>query len=204
MKGMWKKTLWLLFFAICALNVSAVETAEQILTRCAGKFMSAPSLTLDFTLSVGVNRSNCRLTVSRDKYRLSSPDLEVWYDGATQWAYSTSDKEVSITDPTEEELMESNPFAIVTNYKKSYTCRRLSGDKNEIELVAKSKMATVRKAVVTIDGRTWLPTKLIVTMANGRTFAATVTSAAEGKALPSTTFIYNKEKYPAKTIIDLR
>lgn len=198
--------LFLLFVlsVICTANVYAVETAEQILSRCAAKISNAPSVTIKFSLAFGDKRSNCELIIAKNKYRLSSDEIEVWYDGATQWSYSSQDKEVSITEPTDEELLESNPFTIISNYKTAYTYRRLAGDKNEIELVAKNKMSVVRKAVITIDEKTSLPSKLIVTMSNGHTFSANVTSAVEGKALPSSTFIYNKEKYPAQTTIDLR
>lgn len=195
---------FILLVAFCTGRAVAVESAEQLLQRCSDKVNNTPSITLKFVLTYGDNKSNCELIISREKYRLSSTDVEVWFDGSTQWSYSAVDKEVSITEPTEEELLESNPFAIINNYKKAYTFRRLSGEKNEIELVAKSKMSSIRKAVVTIDGRTFLPSKMIVTMSNGRTFSATVSSALEGKALPNSTFIYNKEKYPATTVIDLR
>ena len=193
-----------LLAGFCVSNAFAVETAEQVLSKCASKISKAPSVDIKFNLNYGDSKSKCELIISRDKYRLSSADMEVWYDGATQWSYLTSDKEVTITEPLPEELLESNPFAIITNYKTSFTFRRLAGDKNEIELVAKNKMSSIKKAVITIDGKTYLPTKLVVTMANGHTFAATVTSAAEGKQLPAATFIYNKNQYPAKTTIDLR
>lgn len=189
---------------LSATNLFAVETAEQILEKCASKINKAPSIDLKFTVASGAEKLNCELIISREKYRLSSSELEVWFDGKTQWAYSPQNKEVSITEPTVEELLESNPFAIINNYKSEYSFRRLAGDKNEIELVAKNKMSSIRKAVITIDGKTYLPSKLILTLSNGRSLSATVTSASEGKALPSSTFIYNKDKYPATTLIDLR
>lgn len=199
------KTLFLLILAaMCSFSASAVDTAEQILQRCADKINKAPSITIKFTLNYGESRSDCQLILSREKYRLSSKDVEVWYDGETQWSYSAADKEVTITDPTPDELLECNPFAIINNYKTAYTFRRLSGEKDEIELTAKSKMSNIRRAVITVNASTGLPSKLIVTMANGRTFTANVSSAVEGKTLPGSTFIYNKVQFPAKTIIDLR
>lgn len=204
MKSQLKYVILLVLIAVASSNVSAIETAEQVMARCADKISNAPSVTLKFVLSFGENKSNCELIIARDKYRLSSHDIEVWFDGKTQWSYSAQDKEISITEPTFEEQMECNPFAILNNYKSAYTIRRLSGNKHEIELVAKNKMSNIRKAVVTIDNKSYMPTKLIVTLANGRTFSATVTSATEGKSMPVATFIYNKEKYPAKAIVDLR
>lgn len=182
----------------------ASETAGQILDRCADRIGKAHSITFRFNITAGNERSDCELIISHDRYRLSSRELEIWYDGTTQWSYSPQDSEVSITEPTEEELAEINPFAILSNYKTNYSYRLLSGNGNEIELVSKNKMSPIRKAVVFIDPKTNFPTKLIVTMTNGRAFTVNVVSVTEGKALPATVFKYNKDKYPAKTINDLR
>lgn len=190
--------------ALCSLNSYAVETAEQILTRSANKIDQAPSLTVKFLLSYQDSRSECMLQVQKNKFRFTAPDVEIWFDGQTQWALNKSDGELSITEPTDEEIMESNPLAIVNNFKAQFNCRRLSGEKNEIELTAKNKTSNIRKAVITIDQVTELPSKLIVTLSNGRTFSALVSSASIGKALPASLFVYDKNKYPAKTINDLR
>ena len=204
MKLILKAFLSLLILGACGMKCEAVETAEQLIERCASKINKAPSMTIKFNLSFGDKKSDCQLIVSREKYRLSSSDIEVWFDGTTQWSYSSADREVSITEPTIDEQLECNPFAILNNFKSAYNVRRLSGEKNEIEMTAKNKMSTVRKAVITINGTTGLPSKLVVTMSNGRTFSAVVTSAVEGKRLPSTTFVYDKAKYPANTVVDLR
>lgn len=199
------RTIFLSVALVAASAAAFAQSAEQILTKCADKMRAAPSITVKFALSSPGNApSDCELIVSRDKYRLSSDELEIWYDGNTQWSYSPADREVSITEPTDEELLESNPFAIINSYRTQFTYRKLEGGKNEVELTSKNKMSSIRKAVITVDPKTNLPAKLIVTMSNGRTFSSTVTSAVEGKTLPSSTFIYNKEKYPAKTTIDLR
>ena len=195
---------FLAMLLMAALPASAVETAEQILSRAADKIAKAPSVTMNFTLSYNGQSSQSSLVIAKNKYRLSSAGLEVWYDGETLWSLNTADSEVSITDPTPDELLECNPFAIISHYKANFTYRRLGGATNDIELVAKRKGSAIRKAVITIDPKTYMPSKLIVTMSNGRTFSAKITSATVGKALPASTFVYNKTKFPAKSVIDLR
>lgn len=185
-------------------SVSAVETAAQILSKCAAKVNGAPSLTMQFRLEFNGGHSDCTMTLAKEKYRLSASEMEVWYDGTTQWTYANANKELSITEPTADELLECNPFTILNGFSKIYDCRRLKGPDYEIELTSKVKGSAVRKAVVTINTKTYLPTKLVVTLANGRTFSATVTSSSIGKAVPASTFIYNKAKFPAKEIVDLR
>ncbi len=182
----------------------AVETASQIIAKCAAKVSAAPSIKFKFTLQYGDRTSPCDITVARQCYRMSSPEMDVWYDGVTQWTYASAQKELSITEPTTDELLECNPFAILNHYAKAYNCRRLPGKNIEIEMTAKSAASTVRKAVVDIDARTYLPQKLTVTLSNGRTFTATVGSAVEGKTLAPSFFTYDKAKYPAVETVDLR
>ena len=190
------------FFA--AFGANAAETATQLLSKCAAKVDKSPSVTIKFRLAFGNRYSDCTMILAKDKYRLSSSDMEVWYDGKTQWTYAKASKELSITEPTTDELLECNPFAILKGFSKIYNCRRLGGPANDIELTSKVKGSAVKKAVVSIDSKTSLPTKLVVTLSNGRTFSATVSSTTAGKALPASTFTYDKSKFPAKEIVDLR
>jgi len=44
-------------------------------------------------------------------------EMQAWFDGKTQWAYMAQNNEVSITEPTEKELAETNPMAILSGYK---------------------------------------------------------------------------------------
>lgn len=189
---------------ICGVAARTVPTAASIIDKCAAKIKAAPSVQFKFTLTYGNTKSACDIIIAKQKYRLSSSQMEVWYDGTTQWTYASAQKELSITEPTADELLECNPFAILSHYDKAYKCRRLQGPDYEIELVSKSKTATVRKAVVSINPSTMMPSKLVVTLSNGHTFTATVGTAKTGKALPSSTFVYDKKKFPASEIIDLR
>lgn len=187
-------------------KAEGAESAASILTRCATKVNNAASINAKFYLTAGTERYDCQMTIAKQKYTLSTPQMHVWYDGTTQWTYATGTAELSITEPTSDELLESNPFAILNYYSKTYTCRKLASEDgmNRVELVAKSKSATVRKAVVTVNPKIDLPVKVIMTLSNGRVITATVTAISVGKAKPASTFIYNKSKFPAKEIVDLR
>lgn len=202
------RNIIILLSVICAFFVparmSAAETADQILAKCAQKVNSSPSISIKFVLSFDNNKLPCDLLISKDKYHLSSNGMQVWYDGKTQWTYINDTKQLSITEPTTDELLESNPFAILNHYKKAYSCKRLSGKGLEIQLTAKSKASSIQKAVVSIDPRTYLPSKVVVTISNGKIMTAAAGTTTIGKLLPAKTFIYNKAKFPAKETIDLR
>ena len=66
----------------------AAETASQIIAKCAAKVSASPSIKFKFTLQYGERTSPCDITVARQRYRMSSPEMEVWFDGTTLWTYA--------------------------------------------------------------------------------------------------------------------
>lgn len=202
-----KSFILFLFATIVVLvpaNIHAADSAEKILSKCAAKVNESPSISIKFTLTYSNQMLPCDIIISKNKYRLSSKEMQVWYDGTTQWTYITSNKQLSITEPTMDELLESNPFAIINNYAKAYTSKVLNSKDLKVELTAKSKSSSISKAVVSINAATYLPSKIEVTLSNGTTMTATAGTTTIGKLLPVSTFIYNKAKFPAEEIVDLR
>ena len=45
-----------------------------------------------------------------DKFRLEMMDIEAAYDGKTMYMYTGKTDELTLTNPTEQELLEANPF----------------------------------------------------------------------------------------------
>ncbi len=192
-------------FSMILPALAATPTASTQLERCAEAIRKAPSLKVDFLLGSGEQQIKMKMIIAGNKFTLDGAGMMLWYDGKTQWTYLTEYKELNINEPTREELLEINPFSIVNNWKEHYTARRLEDKSPVIELVPRKGIASnIRKAVVTFDGKTNLPVKLIITLADGRTLMATVTSAVNGQSMKASDFVYDKSKYPAKEIIDLR
>lgn len=189
-----------------AFNAHAQETAATIMQRCADKFNNAPSLTLDFAIADAAKPFSGILTISRSKFKLSSDALSIWFDGKTQWAYLVENKEVNISEPTAEELLETNPFEIIRNFSKLYKCRKLKSPSgsNIIELQAKSPDASIKSAKVTISRATGWPTAIFARLDNGKAISVAIKGVKTGKTLPESTFKFNKNDYPTVEIVDLR
>lgn len=194
----------LFIFLLCSFETKAAETATQILNRCAETVNEAELLDVNFTLNAGGQTADFTMKISHEKFMMESTDVAVWYNGVTQWTYVKSSRELNITDPTTDELMESNPFSILNFYSKVYNTQRLAGTGIAIEMTSKDSNATIRKAVVSINSKTYLPSKIVVTLHNGRTMTAVITSITKGKRPSATTFTYDKAMYPATETIDLR
>ena len=50
------------------------------------------------------------IVMQGDKFRLKMMDIEAAYDGKTLYMYSVTTDELTLTHPTEQELVEANPF----------------------------------------------------------------------------------------------
>ena len=92
----------LLLAGLC-LPLTAAESATAILDKAAAQARSAKSLKATYTITADGHSQSGTLTIAGDRFIISSPQVSSWYDGKTQWTYSTQTGEVNITEPTPEE-----------------------------------------------------------------------------------------------------
>lgn len=202
-----KKIFVAVIFCIVGLSVLAAgNSAEALLTKVRAKIASSPSIEAAFTINGGDGPLQGSATMSADKYFMTTPVLTVWYDGRTQWTFLKSSGEVSITEPTVEELMASNPFAILSSPADYYKVRMLGDSQGckRVELTPKSKMSGISKIVVSVRPSTNYPAAITVSFDDGRSVDVVIDNMTSGNAKPLSTFRYDAKRFPATEIIDLR
>lgn len=192
-----------LFAAIPA--SAARPAAKSVIEATAKKLREMPSMTATFKIVQGRDASQGSLTVSGRSFTVTTPEMKIWYDGKTQWAYSPSAKEVNITTPTAAEVAESNPLSVLTTLTQSYTCRRLSSTPavDKIELTPRNR-TDISKAVISINVSTGMPTEILAYRANGAVTKIQIMSVKTGRKLPASTFRFNQKQYPGVEVVDLR
>jgi outer membrane lipoprotein-sorting protein len=116
-------------YSIAVLLISIIPVSAQNNTdaeKIISNFLEAvktdaikTNFKLDITEKNAVNSHSVSgtFTLKANKFFLEVDDMKVWFDGKTQWAYVPQSNEVSITEPTENELAETNPLAILQSYK---------------------------------------------------------------------------------------
>jgi len=77
--------------------------------------LETKTLQSDFTITISeeVNAPMNypgQLVMQGDKFRLAMLDIEAAYDGKTMYMYTEQTDELTLTNPTEQELLEANPF----------------------------------------------------------------------------------------------
>lgn len=199
----------LALIAICVVaapETKADETAAAIMQRCADKFKNAPAITVNFAIANTAEPLTGTITMSRTKFNILTPAISIWFDGKTQWTYLNENKEVNITEPTREELMESNPFELLANFNAYFKCRKLKAPLgcDLIELTPKAQGQSVSTAKITIDKKSGWPTALNITFANGNTSSISVTKVTPLKSVTNKQFTFDQTAHPTSEIVDLR
>lgn len=140
-------------------------------------------------------------------FHLSMQDLQVFYDGTTQWAYQESTNEVCITTPTSEDLAGINPLAMIKQFKKRCKIEFFDKEKKEgsyiIVFYPKEEKSDINKLLVTISKKDLLPTKLVLEASQGNVTTLVLSSLELRTNIPSSSFD-GTNKFPQAIINDLR
>ena len=180
----------LLPLLLCALAGSAASASGDILDRCAAKIKSAPSLYVTYTVSADGHSADGQLVIQGDMFTISSPGLRSWYDGKTQWTYSSQIGEVNIITPTPEEVSQINLKA--------------PAGKTAVRLKAKNPKADITSADITIDDKTLYPTRITLAMTNNQKVTLDIRSVSTGSRLPADDFRFDSRRFPGVNVVDLR
>lgn len=195
-----------LFIIIFSVSSSSAVTVDEILNVATNKYQKSSAISADYTFSSQNEQTKGTIISSGNKFYIYSTDLSTWYDGKTQWTYSPATNEVNISEPTLDELQQINPFVIIKSFRTGYKNSLLKSPKGtySIQFISINPNASIRKAILTMDSQTYYPTKIVLTLDNGMQATIGVKNVKTGVNYPSSTFVFNKSKYPHAEIIDLR
>lgn len=188
------------------LSALAAESADALLNKATDRLRKATSVQAAYTLTSGGEKWAGKITLSGDRFCMTSPDILTWYDGKTQWSYSKSNNEVSITEPTPQELSMINPFVIINAFRKNFKASLTSAPKGfkSIVLTAINPKSEINKAIVTLNEATLLPSKIDLTTSQNQSISITLSSVANGPKLNIKAFQFYAPNYPGVSIVDLR
>lgn len=198
--------------SVCLLAMTAVvglaanPTAKSVLDKVEKALRTAPSLAFDLKVQNGRDAFTGNLGLRENKFVYGLGSLLVFYNGKTQWTVAADSREVSITEPTDEEIAETNPLAFVNNYAKNYNVSLVSQSNGTytVKMVALKKSSYIRSAQIVISGSTWLPTHVTAQLSTGQTLTINVKATVLQNPIPNDEFNFKKSNFEGYEIIDLR
>ncbi|HHT22263.1 MAG TPA: outer membrane lipoprotein carrier protein LolA [Bacteroidales bacterium] len=206
-------TLLISILAFPSINAQSSKAATQVVTDMVNVLANNPIQT-NFGLLVqeaatkNKHMMNGVFLMHGNKFMLDTKEMKVYFDGTTQWAYSPSINEVTISNPTEKELSETNPVALIQAYQSKSIIRFAKGNKGRsvhlVELVPKNKNSDFRSIIVKVSKATKYPLHIQMTDKKGNLSAISLTQFRTGIATNAKTFTFDAGVYKDIEINDLR
>ena len=132
------------------------------------------------------------LAIHGKQFTISMFAIEAAYDGQTLYMYSDDTEELTLSTPTEEELLQTNPFLYAQALLPvcQYT-EKAVGDKTQVTLTPYEHAAGISKFVLRVTTTTLLPTSIEIHEENGKLTSLRFNNARYTDETPS--FIIEKE-----------
>lgn len=202
-----KKKILLIILMIISLSTINAQSVGVVMDNVLSGFKKAQNISADFEISSSQFKTKGTIVMSGVKFRILTNDFKCWYDGKTQWIYTTVTNEVNILEPNEDDLKTSNPYLAVMDYSANYNAVLKSKGKKVylVELKAKHNNVEMSKILLSIDVNTYRISEAVVTMAEGDTQVLKFGNYEVNKRIIDTIFVFDDKLVPKGTqLVDLR
>ena len=213
-----RKYIFSVLIALLSLPVIAQQQsqAKVILDKTAEAFRKAGGVKADFTVKAVTNglvegAENGTIQLKGEKFVLKTSDIITWFDGKTQWSYVTKNDEVNVSNPTQEELQQINPYTFLYMYQKGFSYKlgtvKTYGGKAvwEVILIAKDKKQDLERITLYVTKNTYEPLYILLQQRDQQTRnEITVTAYQTGLDYADHVFTFDRKAYPTAEVIDLR
>lgn len=198
-------------------QVTQDPAAGQVLERVAQKTQSMKSIQADFELVVEDRKEKTKMTSAgnllarQNKYRISSQESTVFFDGTTMWTYLSASNEVTITQPEVRsgDFM-SNPASFFTSYKRDFKYRYvretvISGSRcHEIDLFPNNLNQPYSRIKVFVGVSSDLPEIISSIGKDGVDFTVTLKNVVLDRTISEEAFKFDAARYKKVEIVDMR
>ena len=152
-----------LFLSLPCLLTSATATNLDTFLQT----LADHTLRSDFVISISEDASQPMnypgtITMRGDRFMLEMFDMEAAYDGKTLYVYSATTDELTLSTPTEQELMEANPFLYAQALSKVCTITEQTAAPQAltITLTPNDQSAGIQRFTLRIEKETMLPSSI--------------------------------------------
>ena len=193
--------LALIMALIAAMPVSA-QSAKQILDKAAAVVSAKQGAQADFTINGQNMNASGTIAIKGRKFRATTAQAIIWYDGKTQWTYMKQNDEVNVATPNETQQAAINPYNFIYMYKNGYKYTTEKKGGNFVAHLTTTAKKYILEMYITINQKSYTPSQVRYRTAKGwttidiRNFKQT--SLSDG------IFQFNAKEYPNAEVIDLR
>lgn len=214
-----KKYIFGVLIALLSLPVIAQQQQSQakaVLDKTAEAFRKAGGVKADFIVKAVTNGlaeggESGTIQLKGEKFVLKTSDMVTWFDGKTQWSYVAKNDEVNVSNPTQEELQQINPYTFLYIYQKGFsyklgTAKTFRGKAVwEVILTAKDRKQELERITLYVTKDAYEPLYIQLQQRGQQTRSEiTVTNYLTRQNYADNVFVFSRKQYPNAEIIDLR
>jgi len=189
--------------------------AKELLDKSSAALAQAGDMYAYFTLTIkdGINKTSQSfdgtIQMKGNKFKIDTPDRNIYFDGKTQWVYDKSYEEVSISEPTGEEIQALNPKLIFSVYKNNSNLKYV-GTKTDIkmrkvqEVSIFPKKGEITQINVQINNADYFPVMFHIFYKNKIENIIYINKYQTNQNFSDDLFVFDKKQFPNAEIIDLR
>jgi len=198
-----RKTAFIFIMTLIC-NVIAAQSAKTVLDKTAAVVSNKDGVSAGFKITDGqYGILSGTISVKGQKFQASTPQVNVWFDGKTQWALMKSSNEVNVSNPTANELAAINPYNFINIYRNGYKYdMKTVGKEFQIHLTATDKSRKIKEMYINVNKSSYVPSQ--VKMLRGGKWSTITISNFKKASLSDSQFRFNPKSYPDAEIIDLR
>ena len=201
----------LLALAMVAFPLSA-QTANELVKEMITVFEKS-AISAQYTLSVQEQGTEFpqtfqgKILMSGDKFNLQAVGLDVRYDGKTQYVYMEDADELSISEPTSDELLQTNPILMAKAMFVTCDVKFVGGTNSgiyHIEFIPKEKSADLESLTVKIRKSDKMLVQLTMISGQGVVSELFLMGQVAGVKTSDADFVIAETDYPNAFLNDLR
>ncbi|HLW10880.1 MAG TPA: LolA-like putative outer membrane lipoprotein chaperone [Fermentimonas sp.] len=213
-----KKSILLISIFLLAFTLFAQDSpdARKIVDRTYNKYISSEGIRLSFVFTTldaeGTEYDSQKgvASIKGDKFHIEMENMDVWFDGKTQWVLMKGIDEVNISNPSERELAAISPLALLGIYKDGYILKAplsksINGKRvTQIEMNPVNGNREYKTISVFIDKSNDRLVQANFTMNNNMQTKIDITDYNDNYKFSDSTFVFDKKQFPNVEIVDLR
>lgn len=202
-----------LLFSMFIINVLYGQSSSEILNAVRLKIKESIGIEASFTIDKfkGLNiigSSNGTIRLQNNKFHIKLAHASIWYDGKNLWTMYNNSDEVNLSEPSDIEIQNLNPYAFIDYYADNFqsthkTITYLGKTCYELSLRPKSNNIKTKRVLIVVDKKNFQIHSVRIKEENDW-IRFRVLDYKNIIVENDSVFSFPKDKYPNIDIIDLR
>lgn len=196
-------------FGVYAQKLTEAETLINNFTNTVKTSAISSNFTFKISEKKPVNSQTFqgKFILKGNQFYLEMSELKVWFNGKTQWSLVESNREVNITEPTQEELAQTNPVAVIGAFRKVSKLTMSKTPPKNLKVVIMTpidKKQEFQQIQVRFNKTNGNLQSVYIKFKEGNSQEIIINKYEKNTVVNANTFVFDKNKFKGITLNDLR